>query len=561
MTATHPNTVTHAPTVSQPRWLRLAALLGAVAYLLGVSAYLLTHGGWPTPDYLIPPLLLVAVALGKGPAFLADWGPFLVIVLAWQASAGVADTLGRPVHITEPLAAERALFGGYVPTVELQRWLYRPEQGAWYDWVGVIQHSLHFVLPVAVGFWLWLGSRRLYWHYLAAVLLLFFTGFAIYALYPAAPPWMAGMNGLTPPVHRIAIETVLRLPPAAPIGLAYTHMNPNPVAAIPSLHAALPMLIALILIRVKGTRALPALLYPLVMGFYLVYLGEHYVVDVLAGFACAQFAYLVAWEVPWDRLAGWVVLPRVALPRLLPEPALHRLGTALMPALAVAAMAVIGFSLRPGRPADTGPLVPGLQVAAGDVTELDPQPCGSGASPSLKAGTLLHPIAGRYAAYLFDPDAAGCYVLTANTGFSPPSSRRVVTLAEQAPVRMQPVPSVREGVEYYSVYSGLASDSLLARGFSPERRYVLLAALAEVADVQAAGDAVEALASLAFAPVGPRLEPEGEPEPPTGAAPAEEPPAPEPAPAMRPATPTVPLPESSPSDAPAEDGPADEAGP
>ena len=506
MATTHarPAPVARTSVRRQPRWLRIAAVIGAAAYCVGISLYLLTHGGWPTPDYLIPPLLLAAVALGRGPAFLADWGPFLLIILGWQASAGIADQLGRPVHMRGPLEAERALFGGIVPTVELQRLLYHPGRSTWYDWLGVFQHAFHFVLPVLVGFWLWLQSRRVYWRYMAAVLVLFFAGFATYALYPAAPPWMAGLAGMIPLVHRIAIETVLRLPPAAPVGLAYTYMSPNPVAAMPSLHAALPMLIALVLIYCKGRWAVLALLYPLLLGFYLVYLGEHYAVDVLVGYAFAVIAFAVVYGLPWARVARALRLPRVVLPRPAPGPAWDALGHALMPALAVASIAVIVFSLRPGRPADErGPIVPGLQVQAGDSDHLEPLPCDAGASPSLAAGGLLLPVAAQYAAFLFDVDDGACYVLTANTQFPPPPVDRIAALADRAPIRLRPLRSLREGVEFFSVYSGYPSEQLQARGFPADHRLVLVAALAGVPNREAATVAVEQLAALAFMPVGP----------------------------------------------------------
>jgi hypothetical protein len=501
MATTYPSTTVGggARRSTPPVWLRIAALLGAVVYCVGISTYLLTHGGWPTPDYLIPPLLLAAVVLGRGPAFLADWGPFLLIILGWQASAGVADELGRPVHLNGPLSAERALFGGAIPTVALQRRLYDPSGSTWYDWVGIGQHSLHFVLPVLIGFWLWMDSRRVYWRYLASVLVLFFFGFVTYALYPAAPPWMAAMNELTPPIHRIAVETVQRLPASAPIGLAYTHMSPNTVAAIPSLHAALPLLIALVLIRVKGRWAMPTLLYPLLMGFFLVYLGEHYVIDVLIGYAYALGAFLLVWMIPWTRLARAARLPQPTMPRLALGPATNVLGTALMPALAVASIVMIVFTLRPGRPpAEEGPLVPGLQVQVGESGLLNPQPCDAGASPSLTAGSALLPVAGRYAAFLFDVDEPACFVLTANTQFSPPRPNRVALLASRSPIRLRPLPSLREGVEYFAVYAGYPSDQLQARGFPPDRRLALVTALSDVPDYDAAVEAVEYLASLAL---------------------------------------------------------------
>jgi membrane-associated phospholipid phosphatase len=69
----------------------------------------------------------------------------------------------------------------------------------------------------------------------------------------------------------------------------------DPVAAVPSLHAGAALLIAMFLWRRVRPRWRPVLaLYPVFMGFCLVYTAEHYVVDVLAGFAFAVFTALLS---------------------------------------------------------------------------------------------------------------------------------------------------------------------------------------------------------------------------------------------------------------------------
>ncbi len=496
---------------------RALAVFAALVYLAGMSAYLLTHGGWPTPDYLIPPLLLVAIALGRGWPFVLDWGPFLLLVLSWQATAGIADELGRPVHVSAPINADRWLFGGAVPTLWLQDRLFTSSRASWYDWFGTVQHAFHFVLPVATGMVIWTAAgRRMYWRYLASVMALFYLGFVGYALYPTAPPWMAGLQGVIEPVHRVAIETVLRLPSSAPIGLAYNHMNANPVAAMPSLHAALPLLLALVLIRLWGWRAAPSLLYPLTMGFNLVYLGEHWVVDVLAGYLVALLAYAMVWLAP-DMLA--VRLPRVSFP----APRLGRpwrvAGNAALPAVAALSLAVILFSLRPGRPAtEAGPVVPGLQVHAGREAPLQPVPCALGSATSLTAGTYLLPVSGKYAAFLYDLDETACYSLSANVSFAAPEAERVAGLAARAPVRLAPLGRPRPDVEYYALRAGQPAAAIVEAGLPVGHRYLLIITLAEVADVETAAQAVDALADLVIVSppaedVAPPPEPAPEPEP------------------------------------------------
>lgn len=63
--------------------------------------------------------------------------------------------------------------------------------------------------------------------------------------------------------------------------------DPNPIAAMPSLHQAFTLLMALVLWRERRWLGVLGGLYALAMGASLVYLGEHYLVDVLAGAALA----------------------------------------------------------------------------------------------------------------------------------------------------------------------------------------------------------------------------------------------------------------------------------
>jgi membrane-associated phospholipid phosphatase len=73
----------------------------------------------------------------------------------------------------------------------------------------------------------------------------------------------------------------------------------NPVAAMPSLHTAFATIIALFLARRFHRRWRWLFgLYPAAMGLALVYLGEHYVVDVVAGvvYALVVDALIGRWE-------------------------------------------------------------------------------------------------------------------------------------------------------------------------------------------------------------------------------------------------------------------------
>ena len=68
----------------------------------------------------------------------------------------------------------------------------------------------------------------------------------------------------------------------------YHSLQGNPFAAMPSLHFGTSVMAARILSQVGPGHAALAWGYALTLGFGLVYLGEHYVIDLLAGFALAE---------------------------------------------------------------------------------------------------------------------------------------------------------------------------------------------------------------------------------------------------------------------------------
>src|SRR5206468_5575713 len=65
----------------------------------------------------------------------------------------------------------------------------------------------------------------------------------------------------------------------------YALLGGNPVAAMPSLHFATSVMAASLLAETGPVAGSIGSAYALALGFALVYLGEHYVADLLAGVA------------------------------------------------------------------------------------------------------------------------------------------------------------------------------------------------------------------------------------------------------------------------------------
>ncbi len=247
-----------------------------------------------------------AAQVGRGMAqwrrMLRDWLPFFAALLVYDYTRGVSDTMGRPVLVGGLVDAEKWLTGGYVPTVVLQEHFYDPLTVHWYDVVASLVYTSHFVVAWALAAVLYVRSRPLWVGYARRVLTLTFAGLLTYALVPAAPPWYAWQAGLIDgSMSRITGRGLAELGlHSAGTLLQHAQAGVNLVAALPSLHSGTAMLIALWawpLLRSWWLRVL-VMSYPVAMGLTLVYTGEHYVVDVLMGwaYAAATIVGCTAWE-------------------------------------------------------------------------------------------------------------------------------------------------------------------------------------------------------------------------------------------------------------------------
>lgn len=275
------------PVTLSTRALRPGPLAGlALLYLLLVSGVMIWRGISVSPDYLLLLLVPVAVASGRLLGFLRDWVPFIAIFLGWEAMRGIAPRTGIPPIVAELADADRWLGGGRLPTAALQH-ATAPIAGA-VDEAATVVYFCHFLVPVAAGLVLWLVDRRLFLRFVTALMGLAFACFVIYLLAPTAPPWYAQDHGAACCFRRVIGSTL----PSA-VSPYYQSLNPNPVAAFPSLHAAFPMLALLALRTVDRRMARPALAWCVMVWFSIVYLGEHYLVDALAGIGSAALAWAV----------------------------------------------------------------------------------------------------------------------------------------------------------------------------------------------------------------------------------------------------------------------------
>jgi hypothetical protein len=263
------------------------------AIVAGVTLAFVITRTFPTPDILFIVLLLVAIAFGQTRPFILRFLPFVALLLVYDSFRGIADDLNKNVHVHEMIAFDHWLFGGYLPTTVLQDWWWQGSV-SWHDFYFYFLYTIHFAVPFMLAIIIWRMRSALYWQYVWAFVGLSFAAFVTYVIFPAAPPWMAAQNGIIDPIAHISSEIWVA------VGInnysaVYNSLSPNLVAAVPSLHAAYPTLVVLYLIKLFGFKKVWwAMFYPLSVWLGIIYLGEHWVVDVILGAAYALAAFQVS---------------------------------------------------------------------------------------------------------------------------------------------------------------------------------------------------------------------------------------------------------------------------
>ena len=323
---------TTAPIDPQAKWVWVRRALFAV-YLTGTYLYLRSKGTIPSDREIIVVWLLGLALLAtvgrtwrQAGVTLLSWAPFLFALFLYDFARAVGHWLDRPIAVTPQITADRWVGGGKLLTERLQDWLIDDRVGLrtkpmaeveqmlrndettihWYDVLVSGVYQSHFFVPYLAAGIVWAKGQRLWRWYAATFVSVNFAACAVFALYATAPPWYAAQKGLIEPFPR-----VLAARGWSQVGLRFAariiekgQSTVNPFAAIPSLHSAQALLVAIFLWQVvwKWLRPILAAL-PIAMTFALVYSGEHYLIDVFAGWGLVALALTGGW---WLRQRyGW----------------------------------------------------------------------------------------------------------------------------------------------------------------------------------------------------------------------------------------------------------------
>jgi membrane-associated phospholipid phosphatase len=260
----------------------------------------------------VPPLVTVAATAA---------GPFALAVLLPRTKARDAALFGlqmwaftivhelpyddperlrRRLRVRYPIPVDRVLGLGELPNVRLQRAFSRPGEVTALDRVLAVVHWAWFVEPHLALLWILARREERFARAARQMAAAYDLGCAVYLAVPTAPPWWAeeqgylaseprggsdqAAGGQGPRLRRVMVEVGEKAWGRAWPAL-YESLGGNPWAAMPSLHFATSLLAAILLSETGQLAGATGWAYALALGFALIYLGEHYAIDLAAGAA------------------------------------------------------------------------------------------------------------------------------------------------------------------------------------------------------------------------------------------------------------------------------------
>ena len=213
-------------------------------------------------------------------------------IAAYEMPHDDPERLAARTRVRYPLVADRILGLGTLPTIRLQRAFAAPGSVNRFERALVWCHWLWFLVPHCSVAYVLIRRPERFPRAAAQMYSVFDLGATFYWAFPTAPPWWASANGYLGDdtavhVRRMMIEYgpefwgELWMP-------LYDVLGGNPLAAMPSLHFATSLMGAHLLSDVDPVAGAVGAGYAAALGLALVYLGEHYLVDLIAGAAFTE---------------------------------------------------------------------------------------------------------------------------------------------------------------------------------------------------------------------------------------------------------------------------------
>jgi membrane-associated phospholipid phosphatase len=293
-------------TIKRPIQVWQASVCAVICSYLALGAA--THSIRAYHWSILAAIPVVFVASQRGRQFFLDWSPLFAFWMIYDRLRLLQPLLYDRVAVEWPYRAEAWLFGwmagGEAPAHACRAWFEAHAATSHAFLIGwsaqLIYFSYLFILPAHLAFWWWRGKTRLrdrafFVRHLSAFTLLHGMALLLYLGLPVAPPWWVTLHGIVQPTVDLVANTRMS---AAMDGVIVQKMIKNAAqwfGAVPSLHAAYPMLLFVLSMGCRSRSTVAGLaLYSAAMCVTTVVLNQHYIIDLFAAAVLSVAACMLA---------------------------------------------------------------------------------------------------------------------------------------------------------------------------------------------------------------------------------------------------------------------------
>jgi len=292
-------------TMSSPRgiWRSIRVPLIATAAYLFLSHLLI---GLRTEQFVLSGLFSVLYLLSSATRrWILGFAIFIVFWILFDSMKAFPNYAFNTVHIADLYQWERSWFGiGTGDAAITPNEYFATRTSSALDLLSGLFYLCWMPVPLAFAAYLFATNKQGFLRFALTFLLVNLLGFVVYYIYPAAPPWYVEQYGFElqhgTPGNTAGLGRFDALTGTAIFSSLYAKSS-NVFAAMPSLHAAYPLIVLVTGIRYR-LGWINVLFAVITMGIWsaAVYSGHHYVLDVLAGILCALVGIVL-----FDRLMLW----------------------------------------------------------------------------------------------------------------------------------------------------------------------------------------------------------------------------------------------------------------
>jgi membrane-associated phospholipid phosphatase len=265
-----------------------AAAVPVAVGLIAARKKIGMHPALTLPLGCIPPLgLAIAVPKGRKRYLAVGAGYMHLFKLGWELPYDDVERLRKRLWIDEPIRFDTVVGLGMPPGQRLQRALRRKGEVTLLDKAVTVVYASWF-LPHLLLAYLTATHEEYVPRAGARLAAAYHLTCPFYFLSPEAPPWWASekagrMDGEIERVARLVVCDVLKRPPPEDGAVPG-----NPWGAMPSDHISSAAITAMGLAEIGPLYGALGWTYVAAAAFSIVYLGEHYVADVIVGLLIAE---------------------------------------------------------------------------------------------------------------------------------------------------------------------------------------------------------------------------------------------------------------------------------